>query len=99
MKKPTKVKLGPLLYKVNFKQLDSDDIAWISFKSSKMEIDNTIPLQHQRQAFLHEISHIILRTRDLSNSEHGAESLGDFLLDFLQENSEVVSWLSERGIK
>ncbi len=99
MKKPKSIKIGPIKYKVEFKTLDSSDMAGINFKHAAIEVDKTMPEQGQKQSLCHEIAHGILRARILENNEVGVESLGDAILDVIQNNPSLGSWLVKKHEK
>jgi len=95
--KPSNITVGPSNYQIKFVKLDTDDMARISFKTGAIEIDSSMPEQTQKQSLCHEIGHAILRSRKLENDEVGVESLGDALIDVVQNNPAVIKWLTKKG--
>lgn len=98
MKKPTQIKIGPLCYDVHYPELEPDDMARINYKYAKIDVDGTMPEQAQKQSICHEIGHAILRARTFeAGNEQSPESLGDAILDVVQNNPVLIAWLVKKA--
>jgi len=94
-----RVKIGPVEYEIKYEKLNGA-LGELNFQTAVIKIDDTdMPAQVKRLTLCHEIAHpmlkAIMKTED--DNDPAAETLGLFLLQFIQDNPEVVRFLQNEG--
>ena len=93
-----KIKVGGMVYDVEFKELDSTDgvqLGWCDYAKSKIEINNhNVSEQKQEQTIIHEMTHAIIHEAGLDlgdDEEDVVNRVGLVLHQVLKDND--FNWL------
>ncbi len=101
MERPTRVKVGPLWYSVEWKDelWEAQENAFGACDRCKQAIKMALSLRPDRMActFMHEVLHALI----VSNGEHSTDrndeqiaDLGYKIIQFWQDNPEAFEWWS-----
>lgn len=97
-----KIKVGGMVYDVEFKELDSTDgvqLGWCDYAKSKIEINNhNVSEQKQKQTVIHEMTHAIMHESGVGfgdDEERVVNHIGLILHQVLRDND--FSWLRENN--
>lgn len=95
-----KIKVGGIVYDVEFKELDAENgiqLGWCNYVKSKFEINNhNISEQKQEQTIIHEMTHAIIHEAGLDfgdDEESIVNHISLVLHQVLKDND--FSWLRE----
>ena len=93
-----KIKVGGMVYDVEFKELDCTDgvqLGWCDYAKSKIEINNhNVSEQKQEQTIIHEMTHAIIHEAGLDlgdDEEDVVNKVGLVLHQVLKDND--FNWL------